>query len=214
MPSNLPWNLGAKFRDPLQHELFRARCASARRAHVPRMHNRIGVRVKVLIYSQAFPPQTGGVERIVMSLARGLARLVRGERGHPLEVTVATLTPAGEMDDSQLPFRVVRRPRLDRLVMLLQAADVVHLAGPALLPLFLGWLMRKRLVVEHHGFQTICPNGQLFMSRTRLFALATLWPRDIWSACSATPNMGRSPPPRCGSLRSRGGVCAKRFPRT
>jgi glycosyltransferase involved in cell wall biosynthesis len=29
-----------------------------------------------------------------------------------------------------------------------------------MLPLFLGWMFRKRVVVEHHGFQTACPNGQ------------------------------------------------------
>lgn len=118
--------------------------------------------MRVLIYSRSFPPQTGGVERIVMSLAEGLARRGPSECGDAPEVTVATSTPAGEMDDSQLPFRVVRRPRLDELVVLLRNADIIHLAGPAILPLLVGWLMNKRVVVEHHGFQTVCPNGQLF----------------------------------------------------
>ena len=31
----------------------------------------------------------------------------------------------------------------------------------------LGLLMRKPVIVEHHGFQTICPTGQLFMERTK-----------------------------------------------
>jgi glycosyltransferase involved in cell wall biosynthesis len=118
--------------------------------------------VRILIHSQSFPPQTGGVERIVTALAEGLARLGPGGWGPAPEITVATSTPAGEMDDLQFPFRVIRRPRLDELVMLLWNADIIHLAGPALLPLFVGWLMQKRLVIEHHGFQTVCPNGQLF----------------------------------------------------
>jgi glycosyltransferase involved in cell wall biosynthesis len=39
---------------------------------------------------------------------------------------------------------------------------LLHLAGPALVPLIFGLAMGKPVVVEHHGFQTICPNGQFF----------------------------------------------------
>ena len=39
----------------------------------------------------------------------------------------------------------------------------VHVAGPALAPMILGLLARTPVVVEHHGFQTICPNGQLLI---------------------------------------------------
>lgn len=118
--------------------------------------------MKVLIYTHSFAPHIGGLETIVMSLAEGLAQLCPDGAGTTLKVTVATATAAGKMDDAGLPFRVVRQPTSARLVTLLREADVIHLAGPALLPLFLGWLMRKRMVVEHHGFQTACPNGQLF----------------------------------------------------
>lgn len=65
------------------------------------------------------------------------------------------------MDDAALPFRVVRQPNLATLFSLMREADVVHLAGPALLPLVVGFTLRKPIVVEHHGFQTVCPNGQL-----------------------------------------------------
>jgi glycosyltransferase involved in cell wall biosynthesis len=41
-------------------------------------------------------------------------------------------------------------------------ADVVHLAGPALAPLVLALLQRRPVVVEHHGYQAVCPNGLLF----------------------------------------------------
>lgn len=121
--------------------------------------------MRILIYVNAFAPKVGGVETIVLSLARRL------DGPHPLgtakkpETTLVTATPAGGMDDTALGFRVVRQPGLAKLLKLIQHAEIIHLAGPSLLPLFLGWLMRKRIVVEHHGFQTVCPNGQLFYER-------------------------------------------------
>ena len=48
-----------------------------------------------------------------------------------------------------------------QLVSLIREADVVHIANPALVPLALGWLLRKRVVVEHSGYQAACPNGLL-----------------------------------------------------
>jgi glycosyltransferase involved in cell wall biosynthesis len=123
--------------------------------------------VRVLICAHAFAPEIGGVETIVLSLARRLAGLRHDGTARIPETTLVTATPAGDMDDTALGFRVVRQPGLGRLLKLFQEAEVIHLAGPALLPLFLGWLMRKRIVVEHHGFQTVCPNGQLFYTQDR-----------------------------------------------
>jgi glycosyltransferase involved in cell wall biosynthesis len=114
--------------------------------------------MKLLIYTHAFAPQTGGVETIVRSLADGLAR---AESGPVFEVTVATQSPRADHEDSALSFAVVRQPRFMVLIRLMREADVVHLAGPTLLPMFLAWLLRKQWVLEHHGFQVICPNGQL-----------------------------------------------------
>ncbi|HKN76530.1 MAG TPA: glycosyltransferase family 4 protein [Candidatus Acidoferrum sp.] len=119
--------------------------------------------MKLLIYSHFFAPSVGGVETLVLSLARGLAAL-RSLSGDPeFEITLATQTSAERFDDTSLPFRVVREPNLIHLWDLIRASDVVHVAGPALAPLFLGLLARKPIVVEHHGFQTICPNGQLLI---------------------------------------------------
>ena len=36
------------------------------------------------------------------------------------------------------------------------------LAGPAFLPLLLALLARRPVLVEHHGYQAVCPNGLLF----------------------------------------------------
>jgi glycogen synthase len=117
--------------------------------------------VKLLIYSHFFAPSVGGVETIVLSLARGLAEGFSSEGQGQVQVTVATKTPAGSFDDRSMPFPVARRPGVPELWRLIRAADVVHVAGPSLVPLFLAWLARKPVVVEHHGYQAICPNGVL-----------------------------------------------------
>ena len=117
--------------------------------------------MKLLLYSHSFAPNVGGVETVVMSLARGLAEL-RTVNNRPLfDLTVATETPAGDFDHTSLPFTVVRRPGVLALRRLIGDADVIHLAGPVLLPLFLSRLARKPVALEHHGYQAICPNGLL-----------------------------------------------------
>jgi glycogen(starch) synthase len=119
--------------------------------------------MKLLVYSHFFAPSVGGVETIVLSLARGLAGL-RDSNGTPqFEITLVTQTPAGDYDDSANRFRTIRQPGFVQLLRLVRNADVVHIAGPALAPLFLSLFARKPIVVEHHGFQTICPNGQLLI---------------------------------------------------
>ena len=122
--------------------------------------------MKLLIYTHVFAPLTGGVERYVMLLAQGLARGSTGDGHEPVEVVVATPTPAGDSGDA-LPFPVVRQPTLRELLQLLRAADVIHLAGPSFLPMLLGWIFRKPVVVEHSGYQAICPNGLLVYEPTR-----------------------------------------------
>lgn len=119
--------------------------------------------MKLLIYSHFFAPSIGGVETIVLSLARGLSERRDARGAAEFEVTLVTQTPAENYDDSALPFRVVRRPSYVQLWHLIRLADVVHVAGPALAPLFLGLLAKRAVFVEHHGFQAICPNGQLLI---------------------------------------------------
>jgi glycogen synthase len=119
--------------------------------------------MKLLIYSHYFAPSLGGVENIVRKLASGLARLPFAGSSGEFEVVVVTQTGRGTFDDSTLPFRVVRKPGFLRLTELIHKSDLVHLAGPALLPLFLARLVHKPVVVEHHGYQTICPSGSLLL---------------------------------------------------
>jgi len=127
--------------------------------------------LKLLIYGEYFLPVVGGVQTSMNLLAKGLVELnsrhKRSDDQGPIEVTVATRTAANGMDDSIFPYRVIRRPGFWRLINLIRGADVVHVAGPCLLPMAIAWLIGKPFVVEHHGYQAICPNGLLFLEPSR-----------------------------------------------
>jgi glycosyltransferase involved in cell wall biosynthesis len=128
---------------------------------------------------------------MVMTLAQAFASR-RHTRG--VECTVVTETPAGGASDSDFRFQVVRKPSLMQLAYLLWRSDLVHLAGPALRPLLLSSILRKKVVVEHHGFHALCPNGLLFHEPTRTACpghfLAGLH-RECWK-CNAGSGRGRS----------------------
>ena len=115
------------------------------------------------IYSHYFAPSVGGVETAVLFLARGLAELRDSKGCREFEITLVTQTPLGSYDDSSLPFRVIRQPGFFPLWGLIRSSDVIQIAGPALAPIILGLLARRPVIVEHRGFQTICPNGQLLI---------------------------------------------------
>src|SRR5256885_6626826 len=119
--------------------------------------------VKLLFYSHYFAPSIGGVETIVLSLARGLRDLRTPNGATEFDLTLVTETSAEDFDDRLLPFRVLRQPSLSQLLRMIRSSDIIHVAGPALTPLLLGLLARKSVVIEHHGFQTICPTGQLLI---------------------------------------------------
>jgi glycosyltransferase involved in cell wall biosynthesis len=117
--------------------------------------------LNLLIYSHYFAPSVGGVETIVESLARGLTGYQESNGSTEFEAVVVTNTAAGTFDDHALPFPVVRNPSLFELLRLVRRTQVLHLAGPAFLPLVLARIFRKPTVVEHHGYQAICLNGAL-----------------------------------------------------
>ena len=117
--------------------------------------------MQVLIYTHAFPPMVGGIETITMELAQNLVRIANVRSNDAVQVTVVTPKPAIGANERDLPFTIVRKPTLTQLANLIRRADILHVAGTDMLPLLLGWLLRKRTVVEHHGFQTACPNGQM-----------------------------------------------------
>ena len=124
-------------------------------------HSVTGRTIKLLIYAHFFAPSIGGVETSVFNLAQGLAALVGPARVVQFEITVVTQTPARGFDDRQLAFPVIRQPSAVSLFKLISQCDVMHLAGPSLVPQLLGFLTSKPTVLEHHGYQAICPNGHL-----------------------------------------------------
>ncbi len=122
--------------------------------------------MKILVYSHDWAPAVGGTQTAMMSLACGLASELR-ERGDSGRLTFVTSTPAESMDDRAVPFPVVRRPGFTELIRLIRASEIVHLAGPALLPLLLSWLLRKKVVIQHHNYQAVCPDGLLLQNPER-----------------------------------------------
>jgi glycogen(starch) synthase len=117
--------------------------------------------MKLLLYARDWAPSVGGVQTIVKTLADGLADWSEKHSEEAIEVTLLTQTPEGSMNDSELPYRVVRHPGLTDFIREIRKADVVHLAGPTLVPLIIGYLLRKPTIVEHHVYQSVCPNGLL-----------------------------------------------------
>lgn len=109
----------------------------------------------------------GGIETITMELAQRLAEGAGRESSDAVRVTVVTPKSKADLNEGDLPFKVVRDPSLLQLIKLVWGAEILHVAGTDMLPLFLGWLFRKRMAVEHHGFQTACPNGQMIYEVTR-----------------------------------------------
>ncbi|MFZ0036762.1 MAG: glycosyltransferase family 4 protein [Candidatus Acidiferrales bacterium] len=161
--------------------------------------------MKILVYSHDWAPAIGGTQTAMMSLAGGLASELRS-LGDSARLTFVTATPAGEMDDRTMPFAVVRRPSFTELIRLIRTSEVVHLAGPALLPLFLSWLLRKKFVIQHHNYQAVCPDGLLLQNPdrspcpnhflngrirncVRCHATNVGWRRSFWHAALAYPRL-------------------------
>ena len=117
--------------------------------------------MRLLIYSHFFVPSVGGVETVVRSLATGLAEIRTPAGGEAHEVIVVTNTPNPEAAEASTPYRIVRQPAPDEFRRLVTASDLVHVAGAAIPAIREALRTGKPVVVEHHGFQTICPTGQL-----------------------------------------------------
>jgi glycosyltransferase involved in cell wall biosynthesis len=123
--------------------------------------------MRLLVYSHSFAPQIGGVETYAMALARGLANSHELWESEGIHITVGTKSVADGFDDSSLPFSVIRRPRFWSLAGLIYHADIVHIIGPCLQPMFMAWLLHKPFTIEQHGYQSACPNGLLFFEPTK-----------------------------------------------
>ena len=115
--------------------------------------------MNILLYTHSFAPNVGGVETFVARLASELPRVSPDDA---FKITVVTNTPGAGETVQRERRQVVRCPGRLGLWRLVGRADIILLAGPAFLPLVFGLLRGKKVVVTHHGYQTICPNGLLF----------------------------------------------------
>jgi glycogen synthase len=122
--------------------------------------------MKLLFYSHTFAPQIGGIEAFSMHLVLGLSEPTEAHI-EPPQITLITQTAVNSPDSSSLPFPIIRKPNAKALWRLIGAADKLVLAGPAILPLLFALIRRKPVIVTHHGYQSICPNGMLFHYPTR-----------------------------------------------
>lgn len=153
--------------------------------------------MRVIIFSHDFLPLLGGVQTYVALLAEGLVR-----DGH--DAVVVTNTSADGFRDQDLPFCVIRQPTRTKLWRLIGAADIVQLAGPVFLPLLMGLLRGRPTVIEHHGYQPICPTGSLLYAPDQTgcpghfmagayqkclscFARTDGWFRSLWGLISTFP---------------------------
>jgi len=131
--------------------------------------------MNLLMHSHFFSPSVGGVETYARLLAEGMAA------DGAFRITVVTETPHGGAD-IKWKFRVVRRPGLRQLWQLVRAADVILIAGPALTPMVFAMLARKPFVIEHHGYQAICPNG-LLLNKTHGGVCAEAFKNKRYGEC-------------------------------
>lgn len=122
--------------------------------------------MNILIYSKWFFPVPGGVQTVVKELAAGLVTQHSTDKGDQINVIVVTGTARAGLREEAYSFELVRRPGLLRFIRLMSKADIVHLAGPAFWPLIIALVLTKPVVIEHHGFQAVCPNGLLLFEPT------------------------------------------------
>ena len=124
--------------------------------------------VKILLVSHPFAPSVGGLESVSMMLALGFS-------AHGHDVCVVTQTP-GHLN-SELPFRIVRRPGPLALLQLTRWSDVMFHNNISLQVAWPLLLIRRPWVVAHHTW--IPKNGDLDGLKGRLKQLVLRWARCI-----------------------------------
>jgi glycosyltransferase involved in cell wall biosynthesis len=114
--------------------------------------------MRIAIWSEAFSPSLGGLERFSEELARWLS-----VRNH--EVVVVTRTPVGGSRYADEPYEVLRRPSAAGALRALRHADVVQVAGTSMKGVALARLAGRRVIVTHAGPQLVCPSGLAWSER-------------------------------------------------
>jgi glycosyltransferase involved in cell wall biosynthesis len=103
--------------------------------------------MRIFVFTTAFAPRVGGIERVVEILCRHFAAA-----GH--EVRLATTTPAESADraaDRHRPFEVLRRPGPLRVAALARWCDVQLQANVSLAHAWPRLVAPARFVYQHHN---------------------------------------------------------------
>ena len=116
--------------------------------------------MKIALYSRVFPPAVGGMERFAEDLADWMAN-----RGH--SITVVTHTLAAPDVDCGRPYRVIRESRMPVTEGVFGSVDVVHINGLSLKGITAAFIAKRRPVVTHQGYQSICPVGLAWSAEGR-----------------------------------------------
>jgi glycogen(starch) synthase len=108
------------------------------------------VALKILISSHAFAPSIGGIETVSRLLAAEFKNL-----GHDVRVITDTAAETAE----PLPYPVIRRAPLTRLVELIRWSDIFWQNNLSLRTIWPALLLRKPVVVTHQGSYSVQPRG-------------------------------------------------------
>src|ERR1700677_3066443 len=122
--------------------------------------------LNLLLYSYDWLPLVGGIQSITADLAEGLCEWSSAHNGDRINVTLVTETSSDGMDDSRLPFRVIRRPSLLELIGQIRSADVVHIANPPLFPLALVFFVASQWWSSITGTNRSAPMAYCSMAPT------------------------------------------------
>lgn len=106
--------------------------------------------MKILVSSHAFAPSIGGIETVSGLLAQEFVRLGQA-------VTVLTQTLAE--GDAEFVCPVIRRPSLGELIHGLRWCDVFWQSNLSLRTIWPALLVRKPVVITHHGSYCRRPSG-------------------------------------------------------
>lgn len=109
--------------------------------------------MRILLYSHAFHPSLGGLEKVSQALATELARA-----GHQVDLVTATSSNDACWDQGQ-PYRLWRRPSPWRQLQLLRRCDLVHSSGASLALALPAVLLGRPLLITHHGYQLVSVDG-------------------------------------------------------
>jgi len=163
--------------------------------------------MRLMLYSRAFAPGTGGVETFGLTLATTLAA-----RGHT--VVVATDTPS----DAPAPsaFEVLRGRSLAELVRRARDCDLVHSNGFSVLAVPIARAARRPLVFTHSGMQAACLNGNGYhRGKSCGYALAscTALTRQEFGSAATARRLARHVAGRAAVRLAATNVCVSDFVR-